>query len=191
MSSDEVSYLRSAIENSRRYLEFGSGFSTKIALENSNRVIYSIETSEEYIRKLREELAASGADLSNLNFLHIDIGPTRDWGRPIDESAIERWPRYSQIPWDRIKEDNFKPDLILVDGRFRVITFLQAWRNAPGAIVIFDDFNNRPIYHKILKVLTPIEVSGRVASFRIPGILRYRKYFLWKRLLPIFRYDFE
>jgi hypothetical protein len=193
MKSDEESYFRECIRKSRRFLEFGAGFSTKLALDDPERIVYSIETSVDYISALRKEIESlyEKERLENLHLIHIDIGPTKEWGRPISDEFMDSWPTYSSKPWEIMKAHHFKPDLILIDGRFRVSTFLQAWKNAPGATIIFDDFFNRPQYHKVVALIKPLRRDGRIATFKIPGVFRLRKFYLWKRLLPIFRLDFE
>jgi hypothetical protein len=190
MDSAEAEFLAAQIKDARNFLEFGAGYSTKLALKNPNCQIISIETSEKYIENLKREIAQEGLDSSRVKFLHIDIGPTRDWGRPVDESKIELWPNYTEAPWQFIKSQNFKPDLILIDGRFRAATLLQAWRYAPGCTVIFDDYNNRIYYHKVQALIIPKKKIGRIAVFEIPKWTRFRMK-TQRQLLQIFRLDFE
>lgn len=191
MSPDEIAFLESKISESRHFLEFGAGFSTKLALKNLNTKVISIETSAEYIASLQQEIAVGHISGSRVEFVHIDIGKTRDWGRPVDESEIEKWPAYSEKPWNYIKEKNFKPDLILIDGRFRVATLIQAWRFAPGCTVLFDDYKKRTHYHKVEELIQPTKLVGRIAVFKIPKFLRRKGGRTALRLLPIYRYEFE
>lgn len=191
MSPDEVTFLKNEIAEAKYFLEFGAGFSTKLALQNNNTQIISVETSAQYIEALKEEIATAPKSTSKVDFIHIDIGPTRDWGRPVDESKIESWPAYSEIPWKYIKEKNFKPDLILIDGRFRVATLIQAWNFAPGCTVLFDDYKKRTHYHKVEELIEPTKLIGRIAVFKIPRFFRRKGIKTTLRLLPIYRYEFE
>lgn len=191
MSPDEIAFLESKISEAKYFLEFGAGFSTKLALKNSNTQIVSIETSAEYIEAFKQELAVGQKSVPNVELVHIDIGKTRDWGRPVDESEIEKWPAYSEKPWNYIKEKNFKPDLILIDGRFRVATLIQAWRFAPGCTVLFDDYKKRTHYHKVEELIKPTKIVGRIGVFKIPKFLRRKGGRTALRLLPIYRYEFE
>ncbi len=190
MNPAEVEFLAEEIKKAHYFLEFGAGYSTKLALKSPNCKVISVETNETYIENLKAELIQEGFDLSRVNFVHVDIGPTRDWGRPIDDSQINSWPKYTDTPWQYIKSQRFKPDLILIDGRFRAATLLQAWRYAPGCKVIFDDYNNRPQYHKVQALIKPIQIIGRIAVFKIPKWNRFHSK-TQRQLLHIFRLDFE
>lgn len=191
MSPLEIEYLKSRISKSQRFLEFGAGFSTKLALQNEKIQIISVETSSDYINNLKREITDSGKDLSKIEFIHTDIGPTGDWGRPIDESQIDKWPVYTELAWNRIREIHFKPDLILIDGRFRVASLIQAWRFAPGCTVLFDDYKNRTHYHKVEELIKPAKLVGRIATFEIPRFFRGKGQKNALRLLPIYRYESE
>jgi len=62
-----------------------------------------------------------------------------------------------------------KPDVVLIDGRFRVAVFAQALvRAAPGTRIIFDDFTVRDHYHVVKELLSPEQVSGLQALFIVP-----------------------
>ena len=56
------------------------------------------------------------------------------------------------------------PDLVLIDGRFRVACALYTWFAVDGAaIVLFDDFFDRPFYHVVLEYYNVLEKAGRLA----------------------------
>jgi hypothetical protein len=104
-------------------------------------------------------------------FLVIDIGPTGWWGRPLDNSSAEKFPDYSRVPFEKINSINFVPDLILIDGRFRVATFLNTILNCPRSTIIFDDYNDRPHYFVVETIVKPTEKCGRLAIFQSPTSL--------------------
>ena len=78
-------------------------------------------------------------------------------------------PRYVHAPFDQLK-DAF-PDLIFVDGRYRVACVLESARKAAEAhckaTVLLDDYESRPNYHVLEKHLGKPERIGRAASFMI------------------------
>jgi hypothetical protein len=79
--------------------------------------------------------------------------------------------KYTNGIWDQLKERKFEPDLIFIDGRFRVATFLMSLINAPGAKIIFDDYMDRPEY-QIVETILPLSYSvGRLGIFEIPKII--------------------
>ncbi|MBS0269922.1 MAG: hypothetical protein JSS54_13205 [Proteobacteria bacterium] len=123
------------------------------------------------------------------------LWPTREFGAPRDETRKKHWPNYAAAPWKRrrwplsafVKAS--RPDLVFVDGRFRVACILTAVLNSrPDAIVMVHDFWNRPHYHAPLPFLEEIEKAETMAVFRIrPGFKRSRA----KALLSKARYDFR
>jgi hypothetical protein len=102
----------------------------------------------------------------------VNIGATKAWGYPEDRSRITRWPSYGSSIWGRLHEDGVNPDLVLIDGRFRVAclccTLLHA---APGTIVLFDDYGKREHYHQVEQLALPRGQHGRMAEFEVPEIL--------------------
>lgn len=160
MSATEQSVYRSALQKSRRIIEFGTGGSTFMALASSSvQSITSIESDVSWILKLRQEQKVIEAESSGRLSLHwSDVGPVGNWGHPSDERYRIKWPSYSMIywqPWDPF-------DLALIDGRFRVACALQAALNG-CPVIVFHDFWNRPQYHGVLAVLDPIERADTLA----------------------------
>ena len=121
------------------YFEYGCGASTKWMMPNTDSEIYSVDTSGEWLDHVRKEAGNS----DRLHLHHTDLGPLKAWGTPIGYSRCERFSDYADWPW----QQGVVPNLILVDGRFRVCCFLTCLRNgAPGTPIIFDDYGGRPHY---------------------------------------------
>ena len=168
MNSVEIEYLQYRLSKTRNYLEFGAGFSTFEATRLVRGSIVSVETNKDYIDFMSTNLSDMGIENSRVTFLHADIGPTGDWGHPINELAIKNWPRYANLQLIKQSFNNRDPDLVLVDGRFRVATFLKLYLAFPGIEIIFDDYFDRPQYHVVEKVITPKKQCGRIATFHVP-----------------------
>jgi hypothetical protein len=102
-----------------------------------------------------------------------DIGPTKAWGFPTDQSG---WSRYAQYPlavWDL--DTLRQPDVVLVDGRFRVgCAMAAALRTTRPVTLLFDDYVPRKQYHRIEQYIgAPRRVIGRMAEFEVmPMALR-------------------
>ena len=104
----------------------------------------------------------------SLEFIHADIGPTKELGYPEESTEKAILLNYTNGVWDKLKFKCFIPDLILIDGRFRVATFLMALIHSPGSKVIFDDYMNREHY-KVIEEILPREYSvGRFGVFVVP-----------------------
>lgn len=146
MSSSETDLLASALAQARVYLEYGSGGSTKLAARQPQlESITSVESDQAYIdlhvRPDPEVVRALGQQ--RLRFLSVDIGPTGDWGYPKNATKAHLWPNYALCPYLH----GYRPDLILIDGRFRVACGLVAALQEPQARVLVHDYTSRRNYH--------------------------------------------
>lgn len=167
-SEIEIEFFLKRLEKSRNFLEFGSGASTLMALRNGSLSIVSIDSSQEYIDYLVDEIKILELPLEKVFFLFVDIGLTGSWGRPIDDLSRDKYPNYSKLPFEVLKSRDFTPDLILIDGRFRVATFLNTLINCPDSTIIFDDYFDRPQYFEVESILKPSDRCGRIAIFQTP-----------------------
>ena len=149
------------IQNCKIYGEYGCGDSTLYVLENFNIRIYSVDTSIEWIELIKKK------STKNLNIKHIDIGKVKflKWGLPETLDKRKEFINYCYWLW----QQNPKPDLVLIDGRFRVCSFLVSLKMAsPGTKIIFDDYVYNPEYHLVEEFIKPIRQNKRQALFVIP-----------------------
>ena len=170
-SQTEIDFLDNQLVKSRKFLEFGSGASTLMALNNANISVVSIDTSQEYVEYLSKEIEILRLPIEKVRFLVLDIGPTGWWGRPLDNSCAIKFPDYSRVPFEEIKSMDFTPDLVLIDGRFRIATFLNTILHCPQSTIIFDDYFDRPEYFEVESILKPSDKCGRLAVFQPPNNL--------------------
>lgn len=158
----EAAAYAAALEGAGTVLEYGSGGSTVLAAE-AGAEVWSVESDAAWAQMMRGWLAAHPSK-GRAHVLHADIGPTRDWGHPADESAVRQWPDYALKVWDR--PGFCHPDVVLVDGRFRLACFLTvAYRITRPVTLFFDDYVPRPAYHKAEALVAPAEIIGRMARF--------------------------
>lgn len=149
-----------AIE-SLNYGEYGCGKSTVWMSNNTNTNITSVDTSKEWVDSIKKQIL----EHKNTFIKMIDCGPVKQWGKPIDLSKKDNFIQYAEFLW---KQD-VKPDMVLIDGRFRVLCFLISLKHAnENTKLIFDDYVDRPYYHIVERVLKPIEFDGRQACFCVP-----------------------
>jgi len=162
MPPDEALAYAAALEGAGCVLEYGSGGSTVLAAE-AGAEVWSVESDAAIAQRMRDWFAAHPAK-GRVHVLHADIGPTRDWGHPADDSAIRQWPDYALKVWDA---PGFRhPDVVLVDGRFRLACFLTvAYRITRPVTLFFDDYLPRPAYHGAEALAAPAEIIGRMARF--------------------------
>jgi hypothetical protein len=163
MTQAEIDRYEKLLDNANTVLEFGSGGSTVLAASRPGLKIVSVDGDMGWFEKLRSETSVREAEAAGrLNFVHVDIGPTTDWGKPANTEHKSLWPRYSKDPWAALQSP---PDLILIDGRFRVACALEAARRRfDGAVIAIHDFNRRS-YHHVPLFLHHTESVERLAIF--------------------------
>lgn len=177
MTPAESQLLRRVLKDRRRYLEYGCGGSTALALENPATVVISVESDAGWINKLRaSSLLSKHEKNGKLIFCHANIGPIGDWGAPAGDSKIREWNRYWTQPWTVY---DIEYDFILVDGRFRVATALFCAKYArPGTTIAIHDYFNRPWYFVLDKHLDFVEKEDNLAIFKTRGTLNERAWLL-------------
>ena len=164
MSHEEAALYRMLLDRSSALIEYGCGGSTLMAVRRSVQRIVSIETDPSWLARMRKVRAISRAERrGQLSLVHFDIGPVGDVGRPLDASASDRYHEYSARPWLLLNA----PDLVLVDGRFRVSSALESLqRMHDRALLAFHDFWDREYYHAILPFTLTHASVGTLAIFK-------------------------
>jgi len=146
------------------YGEYGVGKSTTWVLKNTKAEVIASDTDIKWINKIKQQNSA--LDLQRLDAIHVDLGTLAKWGRPVDYSKREGFQKYTDEIWMKSK----KPDVVLVDGRFRVCCFLTSLKYAnEGAVILFDDYINRPNYHIVEEFIQRKDVCGRQGIFVVPA----------------------
>lgn len=154
--------FKATIDRDSVYGEYGCGASTVWVAKNVGCEILAVDSSIEWLEKVRAECGS----FAKLSLHHADVGPVGDWGRPVSYRNSANFADYTDWMWSNIK----KPNVVLVDGRFRVCCFLTSLiHGEEGASILFDDYTNRPHYHYVEKYIKPLEVCGRQALFKIPA----------------------
>ncbi|MCB4767249.1 hypothetical protein LGR54_01390 [Ancylobacter sp. Lp-2] len=171
LSPAELDTLLRHARTARGIVEYGCGHSTGEFVRLGAARILSIDSDPAWIERLRlvPELAGAEAE-GRLGFIHVDLGPVKNWGKPKDRSLKQRWPAYPLAPW--VREPDFAPDLVFVDGRFRVASILAALLfGPPGVTVVAHDFWSRPEYHPVLAFAEVVERAETLAVLRAaPGL---------------------
>lgn len=164
MQSDEAATYTRWLRKAGSVIEYGAGGSTLLALDLGIKKLVSVETSPQWVEKLRAHPVVANAEESGrLKLIYVDIGPVGRGGRPIDLSRAESFRTYAPAPWEYC--DN--PHLVLVDGRFRVAAALESGLRAGNDTVIaIHDFWNRPHYHAVLPFFDCIEKVDKLGIFR-------------------------
>ena len=148
-----------SIINAKVYGEYGCGESTIYVVNNYNCEVMSVDSSKEW----KNNVLKKCKDKSKLKLHYSDIGTIGAWGYPINYNKSENFSDYTDWLW----QQDAQPDVVLIDGRFRVCCFLTSLLNAkPGTKIIFDDYQ-REEYHFVERFIQPVNVNKRQALFII------------------------
>lgn len=164
-------------------LEYGSGGSTVFAARHTTANLVSIESDGAWAENLRRGLAEAGLMRAGIDIRHVNIGPTKEWGMPVTHNE---WRRYLKVPmavWQ--DEAPVVPDLVLIDGRFRLGCFAAVLLHTTRPVtVLWDDYVKRSYYHLAEDWVPVAERIGRMARFEVtPRSLTNADF---SRLLPFF-----
>ena len=158
-------YFKKKLKKCYYYLEFGSGNSTILANQLKKK-FRSIESDKSFYRFMRSKKIK--------DILYSDLGPTKYYSIPILPSFLlkSKIQKYA----DQIKNFflvfNKLPDLILIDGRFRVfvalkiINFCLTRKELVNTTIIVDDFKFRKDYH-VLKEILKVNLVGRLGVIKL------------------------
>ena len=162
-----LDYFLNRVQSSRTYLEYGSGGSTRVAAQHVETLV-TVESNRHYLKSVRQVLPANIQQRREL--IHADIGWTEEWGVPVFRKLTprraRRWASYSAAPWSRFEQWALDPDLILVDGRFRVACVLESvgrLRNRRACTILLDDYGPRRHYRTVEAFCDVIAMEGRMA----------------------------
>ena len=163
MPEAEAAALREAYRLAGAILEYGSGGSTVVASELPGKTIVTVESDPDWAAMMRAWFAENPGQ-SAVEVIHADIGPTKAWGHPAGTEDWRKFPAYPLEVWER----GVAPDVVLVDGRFRVgCALATAFRTAKPVTVLFDDYFGRAAYHRVEEFLGSPERVGRMALFEV------------------------
>jgi hypothetical protein len=164
--------FESLLQKCEFYLEFGSGGSTVMADRLGIRGL-SVECDRFYAAAVRNVLSQQ----STIEIIDVDIGITREWGKPIaryrSKRRLAKWSRYSNAPFEILKQRGDFPDFVLIDGRFRRACALNTARHAiihaRSLTLLFDDYFKKQCAHyaSIEPFLGRPQQIGRAAIFEI------------------------
>ncbi len=168
MDPDELALFGRVLGSGRRhYAEFGTGGSTLMAVRAGFETVVGVESDPAWATKVREDPAiAPGAAAGRVSILHADIGPVGASGSPVGRTHLDRWPRYIATMWAEWDRRGGFPDLVLVDGRFRVACCLSVallaatGRHPPPLVLLHDVVAERPAYARVFDAFHLEEQAG-------------------------------
>ncbi len=173
----ESAALREAYANAPVILEYGMGGTTIIAAETAGHTVFSVESDHNWLTKM-ERWFANKPPAAIVHLHYADIGPTSEWGHPASKKRLNRWSGYPISVWDR--HDFLHPDVVLIDGRFRLACMLTTlFRIERATRVLVDDYIDRPGYKAIETLVGAPNLIGRMADFRFTAQILPVQHMRW------------
>lgn len=165
LPDEEAALVRAEYEKADVILEYGSGGSSFVALESGAKKLFTVESDRSWALTIHDCLLAAHPH-ADFTVQYVDIGATKAWGKPTNSESYEQYTRYPSSVWDLMQFE--QPEVVLVDGRFRVACFLTTlFRTKSPVTLLFDDYTGRPFYHWIERYAQPTQIAGRMARFEI------------------------
>ena len=172
-----------AVINSKFYLEFGSGSST-VYLSRLGVTGLAIEGDPKFKHSVDKIIGIN----SKINIVYRKIGlvgpfsdPIINFFFPLNNKRIQSFKSYSNFPSDYFKNIKSLPDVILIDGKFRVACALKALQyfinnNHYSFVIIVDDYKDRHQYHVLEMFFKNLNIIGEMAFFT--GFRNFSQVFL-------------
>jgi hypothetical protein len=156
MEPNETEMFTRYLKRATHYFEWGCGGSTFYAATfPSIQTILSIENDVKWSLDVQTNVPRAMVK-------YINTGPVNPGGGPKDEMRKSKWHEY----YNAIKSRHVDPDLVLVDGRWRVACALTVTLECPSAVVLVHDYSNRPSYHILNSYFDTIEETETLVAFR-------------------------
>jgi len=191
----ETKFFKKKLKQSNLYLEFGSGNST-IEAEKLNKNYYSIESDKNFYNYIIKKI-----NKKKISF--IDFGVVGFYSNPLKYNynkfkISKKAESYCSNILKNFLKKKIYPDLILVDGRFRVLAALYVYKfflnKKKNFTIIIDDyfekFNNvlgRKHYH-ILNKFFNIKKVGR---FGVATTLSKKNSKILRKKINLYKFDYR
>jgi hypothetical protein len=179
------------LKNSKLYLEYGSGSSTLLAARLNKKFI-SIESDKHFYLYLKKKITEC-IFKKNLKYKYIleDFGLVSFYSDPLFYKLRKnilkiKAEAYAGSVLNSFLKKKF-PDLILIDGRYRVLCALKIYlflnkyfyNKNNNTVILLDDYKYRKKVYGVLNNFYKISIIGRF------GYLKPRKYIIKKFELNI------
>lgn len=181
LDEETTGWFRDRLASAHRYLEFGSGGSTRLAARLQLPTI-SVECDRFFASAVRKGLAGG----HKVTLIDAPIGFTGAWGVPMPgkptPERVAAWRSYITMPFEELdRQGGSFPDFVMVDGRFRracaLQTALKAQQLGGSPDILFDDYYSpgREHYAQVEHLLGAPQRIGRSALFHITPDLQVKQ----------------
>jgi hypothetical protein len=157
MTNKELQMLNRYLSTSYNYFEWGSGDSTKMACSQGIKRIYSVEGDFNYFVKTR-----GWCPEACVNYVDIDADNT-SFSYPRSDKKKHNWRTY----WHFIATMEMNQDLVLIDGRFRMLCALSTYAHVDeDCTILVHDYRDREYYHDMEKIFDIVDSADTLYAFK-------------------------
>lgn len=162
-----LAYFEAKLRSCRFYLEYGAGGST-VCAALAGKPFITVDSDRYLLGDVKKRIDA--LTTADARYIACDVGPVGSWGAPLlkTSTVMQRWPLYSAAPWGAVRAAGVQPDLVFVDGRFRVACVLSVLQHLQDRVdyeILLDDYEGRPYYSIVNKFAELKSLHGRMAVF--------------------------
>jgi glycosyltransferase involved in cell wall biosynthesis len=166
MRYDEILVFLKYLKECKYYFEYGCGGSTMLVSKLNNiKNIESVDNIKEWITILQQNnYIDERINDKTLKINYIDTnGDKNNWGRPLNNLPIKNYELYQSS----IKKCDFKPDIIFIDGRFRVACAINSLSiMTDDTVLLIHDYTHRKEYHILEEFFVKIETIFSLNVFK-------------------------
>ena len=158
------------IKNTKIYLEYGSGSSTLFVNDYCNKNIdfkyVSVDSDRDFYNFLKKKITRKNYYLYSLGYVYFYSRPILFFLRKF---FLKRKAKiYAGKVLEYLEKEKLFPELILIDGRYRVLCALYCYKfikkNNIKTTLLVDDYVGRPSYYVLEKLFFSKKI-GRMGIF--------------------------
>lgn len=164
-SGSALAALDNHISSSEAVLQYGCGAVTRDICEMDEiKYIFSVESDKAVADSIYDSLNHK----DKLRLMFVDIGSLDADGMPESSNRFASYHQYMIFPWALADKYDVLPKLVIVDGHFKVASFLYSLICAPqGSTILFNDFFCNEGYEVAREYALLEERHGDMAEFTV------------------------
>jgi|LakMenEpi03Aug12_release.lakeMendotaPanAssembly.Ray.scaffolds.fasta_scaffold42797_2 hypothetical protein len=157
LSLNKIEFITQNTKSQGCILEFGSGGST-LEFQRRGFFLTSVETDRLFARRLNK-IAYKRFGVNPVTF--CSIGLTGSYGYPLSGLKLRKHKLSKFIEYTKFGTAEGGYDTVIIDGRFRVASFLShlIFSPKPPRLICIDDYKDRVEYLELSKI---IEFDGEI-----------------------------
>jgi len=158
-------YLIDQLTQAEVVLQYGCASSEIVCNESHVKTVLAVDAN----KAVCDEIYTLIDVKEKLHLMYADIGSLDESGKqPISVEHFKLYHQYMIFPWALADKYASMPDLVIIDGHFKVASFFYSLICAPeNTKIIFNNFFDHPD-HELIRNYSPLESRhGNAAVFLV------------------------